>query len=110
MLETWDIFAGGYGQNFNYHPDLGVGPPIFTAADNLDFFGAFTISHELFDNTKGVAVYDYQTTGNWTADSVTITTFESGGVPEPAAWALMILGFGASGAALRRRRSAAIVA
>ncbi|MBL8773239.1 MAG: PEPxxWA-CTERM sorting domain-containing protein [Phenylobacterium sp.] len=30
-----------------------------------------------------------------------------GGVPEPGAWALMILGFGAAGAALRRRRPAA---
>ena len=29
-----------------------------------------------------------------------------GGVPEPAAWALMILGFGATGVALRRRRRA----
>ncbi|MBS0334235.1 MAG: choice-of-anchor A family protein, partial [Proteobacteria bacterium] len=28
------------------------------------------------------------------------------GVPEPAAWALMILGFGGAGAALRRRRAA----
>ncbi|HXA39338.1 MAG TPA: PEPxxWA-CTERM sorting domain-containing protein [Phenylobacterium sp.] len=28
-----------------------------------------------------------------------------GGVPEPAGWALMILGFGATGAALRRRRT-----
>jgi choice-of-anchor C domain-containing protein len=28
------------------------------------------------------------------------------GVPEPAAWALMILGFGAAGATLRRRRAA----
>jgi hypothetical protein len=28
----------------------------------------------------------------------------SGGVPEPAAWALMITGFGLAGAALRRRR------
>ena len=28
----------------------------------------------------------------------------SGGVPEPATWALMILGFGAAGTALRRRR------
>jgi hypothetical protein len=34
------------------------------------------------------------------ADSATI----SGVVPEPAAWALMILGFGGAGAALRRRR------
>jgi hypothetical protein len=29
-----------------------------------------------------------------------------GGVPEPASWALVILGFGAAGSALRRRRSA----
>jgi hypothetical protein len=28
-------------------------------------------------------------------------------VPEPAAWALMLVGFGAVGAALRRRRLAA---
>lgn len=31
----------------------------------------------------------------------------SGGVPEPATWALMILGFGTAGATLRRRRTAA---
>jgi hypothetical protein len=31
-----------------------------------------------------------------------------GGVPEPAAWALMLVGFGGMGAALRRRRLAAI--
>ncbi|HEX3366887.1 PEPxxWA-CTERM sorting domain-containing protein [Phenylobacterium sp.] len=30
----------------------------------------------------------------------------TGGVPEPASWALMIAGFGLAGAALRRRRSA----
>jgi hypothetical protein len=32
---------------------------------------------------------------------------DAGGVPEPAAWALMIAGFGMAGAALRRRRAAA---
>jgi hypothetical protein len=31
-----------------------------------------------------------------------------GGVPEPASWALMITGFGAAGAMLRRRRTAAL--
>lgn len=30
-----------------------------------------------------------------------------GGVPEPSTWAIMILGFGAAGAAIRRRRTAA---
>jgi hypothetical protein len=37
--------------------------------------------------------------------TVTITT--NGVVPEPGAWALMLLGFGATGAALRARRRAA---
>jgi hypothetical protein len=32
------------------------------------------------------------------------------GIPEPASWALMILGFGGAGAALRRRRGAAAAA
>ena len=34
----------------------------------------------------------------------------NGGVPEPASWALMILGFGAAGAALRRRRGGVVAA
>lgn len=33
-----------------------------------------------------------------------------GGVPEPAAWALMIIGFGVSGLSLRRRRAGALAA
>ncbi len=39
-------------------------------------------------------------------DTVSVT----GGVPEPASWALMILGFGGVGAVLRSRRRAALVA
>jgi len=34
----------------------------------------------------------------------------AGGVPEPASWTLMIMGFGAIGAGLRRRRTVALVA
>lgn len=34
----------------------------------------------------------------------------TGAVPEPATWALMILGFGAAGAALRGRRRALTLA
>ncbi|WP_430423584.1 collagen-binding domain-containing protein [Phenylobacterium sp.] len=37
--------------------------------------------------------------------SVTVAEF-AGGVPEPATWAMMILGFGAIGAVIRRRRAA----
>lgn len=37
-------------------------------------------------------------------DNLVLTGTLAGGVPEPGAWALMILGFGAAGTALRRRR------
>lgn len=45
--------------------------------------------------------------GNWVMDDLTYTTGVTG-VPEPGVWALMILGFGAAGASLRRRRAVAI--
>jgi hypothetical protein len=37
-------------------------------------------------------------------------SFELSAVPEPASWALMIMGFGGAGAALRRRRHTALSA
>ena len=42
----------------------------------------------------------------WKINDVVVT----GGVPEPASWALMILGFGSAGAMLRRARKAAATA
>lgn len=41
------------------------------------------------------------------ATSVTVTVGDAAVVPEPASWALMIAGFGAAGAVLRRRRAGA---
>ena len=41
----------------------------------------------------------------WGLDSLSIN-LTTPGVPEPGAWALMILGFGAAGAGLRRQRAA----
>lgn len=40
-------------------------------------------------------------------DPTTVSVFNSGAVPEPSTWALMITGFGLAGAALRRRRRVA---
>jgi hypothetical protein len=108
MHESWFTNGGDFGQALGYHPSLAKGPPVFTPADNLDLFGVFTISHELFDQTRGSVVFDHETTARFNPDTVSITTF--GGVPEPAAWALMLLGFGGMGAVLRRRRSAMIPA
>ena len=42
--------------------------------------------------------------GGWTA------SFTSGGVPEPATWAMMLTGFGGLGALMRRRRALSVAA
>jgi hypothetical protein len=48
---------------------------------------------------------------NWSGCGLQEVVFgESVGVPEPATWAMMILGFGAAGAALRRRQGASVAA
>jgi hypothetical protein len=46
--------------------------------------------------------------GHAAIDDISVNA--QGGVPEPAAWALMIGGFGLTGAALRRRRQVAVAA
>jgi hypothetical protein len=43
---------------------------------------------------------------SWGIDNFSLAAVTGGGVPEPATWAMMILGFGFAGAALRRRRAA----
>jgi hypothetical protein len=49
--------------------------------------------------------FSYERAGNQglQIDNVILGDAAVGGVPEPGAWALMILGFGGAGAALRRR-------
>lgn len=44
--------------------------------------------------------------GGWAKITYDYTPAAAGPVPEPASWALMMLGFGAIGGAMRRRRSA----
>ena len=89
---------------------------------------------EYWNGSSWQTAFDANATGGWgltTRDSGALTPFTTdlfrlfatGGdkyyaisefqafgaaVPEPASWALMILGFGAIGATLRRRRSAAV--
>jgi hypothetical protein len=69
-------------------------------------------THNSFANAAGLNIVDLDQNGVPTtlAGNVRIggTGFEPG-VPEPAAWALMLLGFGLTGASLRRNRHAPAV-
>jgi len=81
VLDLTDTNVSGY-QPFTLHLTA------TTANQRLAFLGRNDFGGEILDDVSLVAVGD---TG-------------SGGVPEPAAWALMITGFGLAGARLRRQR------
>jgi hypothetical protein len=60
-------------------------------------------------NTNYASVGNGNGTSIWNNNGFRGVTFGDGGsVPEPASWALMIAGFGLTGAALRRRRAVTI--
>ncbi len=83
---------------------------VFTTAGVFDYKGfsdglTFELdTHDLsaFSNVTGLLIANNDPAGlafdNFTFDV-------GGGVPEPAAWALMLMGFGLAGAALRARRA-----
>jgi hypothetical protein len=68
----------------------------------LDVTATGTLSATGFDSTPGLFRFSTQG-GNMVTFSATTTA-----VPEPATWALMLLGFGGIGLAMRRRRRPAL--
>jgi hypothetical protein len=122
---TFTNKIGCCGGESNKGAANGNPPPLVFTVSNL---GGMTFAGvgATFDSTTGRLLT--QGTGNrfasnaggwWFAadiyDSGTGTTYNvaardafrpTGGVPEPATWALMIMGFGGAGAMLRRRRAA----
>ncbi len=95
--------------------ELAEGPP--NARVGLNALGVFTPTGSLSGFTAGLAdlTLGYTQTGDLTADSPQPAisgsfTFSSpsmtAAVPEPASWAMLITGFGMTGAVLRRRKRA----
>ena len=73
-----------------------------TAADGPEIGRTLTVALGGNGQFGGGATYDNV---HLTAESLV-----AGAVPEPATWAMMIMGFGAAGAMVRRRRAAVAVA
>ncbi|WP_246350272.1 PEPxxWA-CTERM sorting domain-containing protein [Sphingobium boeckii] len=92
------------------------GSVAITGIQTLDVFASLSIFASLNDNPVNIEM-DFMNTGTFGVDvapGVAVTS-ESGvfladtltpPVPEPATWAMMIVGFGLVGSAMRRRQSA----
>ena len=71
-------------------------------------FGTFTFIGTGSDTLSIAAKTD---SAYWHLDDVSVTGGSvPGGVPEPATWAMMLVGFGGLGAVVRRRRASAAIA
>jgi hypothetical protein len=75
--------------------------PLATTGESFSF-GFIEISPVLAVQPSG-DLRSFLTIGSGTFSSNLSTTGGGGGVPEPAAWALMLIGLGGVGAAMRRR-------
>lgn len=106
---TTVFFAAGGSQFFNTNVGAGTGENRFLIAAGL----GEEINKIVFSNLVGVSTKnnDPTLTNGYNFDSIRQVSFNAASpVPEPATWALFILGFGAIGATLRRRRQAALPA
>jgi hypothetical protein len=107
-------FNGGFHSDFP--PSAGYFEVSFAAANlaSLTIFGRPDLSsRDAYNvnvfNARGTTLYSGYLDGR---DVLSVsTTFDAAGaVPEPASWAMLIAGFGLTGAAARRRRAVAVAA
>lgn len=108
-ITAFGIDLGAFWQDFPsptvYSFSVGVATPsaeinvVTGPTQSLSFFG--------LTSTAGfTSITLYGGANNFTVfDNVTLATAATAAVPEPATWALMMLGFGLIGASLRSRRT-----
>jgi hypothetical protein len=92
----WNVLITGYDINNNPISQL------FTNITNNSFFNANADGGDVFTHVAFVTNSPLLGVGHIRIGGVGA----NGTVPEPATWALMIMGFGGAGAVVRRRRSA----
>jgi hypothetical protein len=99
-INSISTLIGSYSDNFisstDYAQHLNYNPPVVTNWGGGFLFKSYT-------STSDGPAFDIYAAGNFLPTSVTIAPLAAA-VPEPATWALTILGFGLVGGVMRRQR------
>jgi len=103
-----DVYNDYWGGGFTFTPFNADGDPDFDYM--LDIEGPSVLGGTPGDYHIQAGTYDYDYYG-YGAFRVTITEAEAGpaALPEPAAWMMIVVGFGAMGAAMRHRQRTSII-
>lgn len=83
--------------------------PADLAGGPVDFDLGYTLSANWYGAFSGPPLTRIQNSVDWNG-TVTVTYGYTAAVPEPATWAMLILGFGATGSVLRRTRRRVVAA
>ena len=78
---------------------------LFFSSNNFSASSAFFFSDGAF---KGLGTYNSLISAPGVRGTLTVSNV-TGAVPEPATWAMMIVGFGMAGAAMRRHKRQMVV-
>ncbi len=106
---SYDLFglnAGNFrgSTNASFQVTTNVGSYLFTPfVDSATYGGALTFVG--FQADAGEYITSVKVSGSGATGFTDIQLGTSGGVPEPATWAMLITGFGLVGAAMRRRKT-----
>ena len=92
------------GQTPNFYNVLFGGVSLFSATDSAAFnYTNFSTTATAVGASTELAFNFQHNPSYFGLDNVSVTAV-NGAVPEPATWAMMLMGFGAMGVLLRRRR------
>jgi hypothetical protein len=115
-FSSMQIFVSADGSHF-FDISGSIGPAVDLVGDEAHGNASFRKSYDVGDAVLGLGASAFQfvriqgtgsggisTNNGFDLDAIGIVNHTAGGVPEPGAWALMILGFGGIGWSARRRR------
>ena len=93
-----------FGGTPNFYQVLFGGVSLFTATNSAAFgYTNFSTTATALGVSTDLAFNFRHDPSRFALDNVSVTAV-NGAVPEPATWAMMLMGFGAMGVSLRRRR------